>query len=232
MTYISGFPRPAGHYTVRVLIRSICLFFLSVLPIPIGTPVSGRSRTEIEPLIGYFSNSVVLRLALGGNPTFRELMGRVKEVSLGAYSHQDLPFEKLVEALRPDRTLNHMPFTRVMFLIQNAQAQNSRWGGVAADLLGNAGRFCHKRRNATCGISSSTGQFRAGAGADGTSARRSIRSIKRECSRFTLRLKTVSGRFRWVNGGEIWTIPRLRAGQADSSSQPRCEDHRPTRKRF
>ncbi len=83
----------------------------------IGTPVSGRSRTEVEPLIGYFSNSVVLRVALGGDPTFRELVQRVKEVSLGAYSHQDLPFEKLVVEMQPQRDLSYSPMYQVMFSV-------------------------------------------------------------------------------------------------------------------
>jgi len=83
----------------------------------IGTPVSGRSRTEVEPLIGYFSNSVVLRLAIGGDPTFRELMRRVKEVSLGAYSHQDLPFEKLVVEMQPQRDLSYSPMYQIMFSV-------------------------------------------------------------------------------------------------------------------
>jgi amino acid adenylation domain-containing protein len=83
----------------------------------IGTPVSGRNRTELESLIGYFSNSVVLRLALHGDPTFRELMRRVKDMSLGAYSHQDLPFEKLVVELQPDRDLSYSPMYQVMFSV-------------------------------------------------------------------------------------------------------------------
>ncbi|HVO62723.1 MAG TPA: amino acid adenylation domain-containing protein [Terriglobales bacterium] len=83
----------------------------------IGTPVSGRNRTELEPLIGYFSNSVVLRLALHGDPTFRELMRRVKDLSLAAYSHQDLPFEKLVVELQPDRDLSYSPMYQVMFSV-------------------------------------------------------------------------------------------------------------------
>jgi amino acid adenylation domain-containing protein len=83
----------------------------------IGTPVSGRNRTELEPLIGYFSNSVVLRLALHGDPTFRELMRRVKDMSLAAYSHQDLPFEKLVVELQPDRDLSYSPMYQVMFSV-------------------------------------------------------------------------------------------------------------------
>jgi amino acid adenylation domain-containing protein len=83
----------------------------------IGTPVSGRSRTEVEPLIGYFSNSVVLRVNMGGDPTFRELMRRVKEVALGAYSHQDLPFEKLVVEMQPQRDLSYSPMYQIMFSV-------------------------------------------------------------------------------------------------------------------
>src|SRR5262249_54360196 len=83
----------------------------------IGTPVSGRSRTEVEPLIGYFSNSVVLRVAMSGDPTFPELMRRVKEVALGAYSHQDLPFEKLVVEMQPQRDLSYSPVYQIMFSV-------------------------------------------------------------------------------------------------------------------
>jgi amino acid adenylation domain-containing protein len=83
----------------------------------IGTPVSGRSRTEVEPLIGYFSNSVVLRVNMAGDPSFRELLQRVKEVSLGAYSHQDLPFEKLVVEMQPQRDLSYSPMYQIMFSV-------------------------------------------------------------------------------------------------------------------
>ncbi len=83
----------------------------------IGTPVSGRSRTELEPLIGYFSNSVVLRMNLAGDPTFRELLKQTKEVALAAYSHQHLPFEKLVTEMQPQRDLSYSPMYQVMFSV-------------------------------------------------------------------------------------------------------------------
>ena len=87
--------------------------------IVVGTPIAGRNRIETEELIGFFVNTLAIRTDLSGNPTFKELLGRIREVTLAAYSHQDLPFEKLVEDLNPERNLSYAPLIQVMFSLQH-----------------------------------------------------------------------------------------------------------------
>ena len=86
----------------------------------IGTPVANRNRPELEGMLGLFVNTLVMRSGLKSNPSFRTLLQRVRQVALGAYAHQDLPFEMLVETLHPERNLSRNPLFQVMFALQNA----------------------------------------------------------------------------------------------------------------
>ncbi|MEG4805075.1 amino acid adenylation domain-containing protein [Microcoleus sp. ARI1-B5] len=106
--------------TMLAAFKTLLYHYAQQEDIVVGSPIANRNRSEIEALIGFFVNSLVLRTDLSGNPTFRELLNRVKEVALGAYAHQDLPFEKLVEELHPDRALNQNPLFQVAFALQNA----------------------------------------------------------------------------------------------------------------
>ncbi|BAY66482.1 amino acid adenylation domain-containing protein [Calothrix brevissima NIES-22] len=90
------------------------------IDILVGSPAANRNRAEIEPLIGFFVNTLILRTDLSGNPSFRELLRRVQKVTATAYTHQDLPFELLVETLQPVRDLSHTPLFQVMFVLNNA----------------------------------------------------------------------------------------------------------------
>jgi amino acid adenylation domain-containing protein len=107
MTQLGAFQALLGRYARQ---EDVC----------VGTPIAGRTRPEIEGLIGFFVNTLVARADLRGNPTFRQLLGQVRDGSLAAHAHQDLPFERLVEELAPERSLDHTPLFQVIFALQHA----------------------------------------------------------------------------------------------------------------
>ena len=99
--------------------------------IVVGTPIAGRSRLEVEELIGFFVNTLVLRTDCSNDPTFRELLQRVKRTAVDAYAHQEVPFEKLVEELQPERNLGSLPLFQVMFRLQNFPRSSFDFPGLA-----------------------------------------------------------------------------------------------------
>jgi len=103
--------------------------------IVVGTSIANRHRAEIEELIGFFVNTLVLRVRLNEGLSFRELLQQVREVTLGAYAHQDVPFEKLVEELQPERSLSHTPLFQVMFIFQNAPVEPLQLSNLSLEPL-------------------------------------------------------------------------------------------------
>ncbi|MGB6648698.1 MAG: amino acid adenylation domain-containing protein, partial [Bacteroidota bacterium] len=99
--------------------------------ISVGTPIAGRNRAEIEDVIGLFVNTLVMRTDLSGEPTVREVLHRVRDVALEAYAHQDVPFEKVVDAVEPERDLSHTPLFQVMFALQNVPSEALNLPGLA-----------------------------------------------------------------------------------------------------
>jgi amino acid adenylation domain-containing protein len=109
MTLLAGFAALLQRYTGQD-------------DLAVGTPIAGRTRVETEPLIGLFVNTLVLRADLSGDPALVDLLDRVRETTLAAYAHQEVPFERLVEELAPERDLSRPPLVQVLFALQNAPA--------------------------------------------------------------------------------------------------------------
>jgi amino acid adenylation domain-containing protein len=122
ITLLAAFQTLLWHYTRQEQVS-------------VGTPTAGRDRVEIEGLIGCFVNTLVMATDLSGDPTFREVLQRVKEVALGAYAHQDVPFERLVEELQPERSLSHSPLFQVMMVLQNTRNTQLQLPGVSLDTI-------------------------------------------------------------------------------------------------
>jgi hypothetical protein len=114
---------------------SLLHYHTGEVDIVVGTDVANRDRIELEGLIGFFVNQLVLRVNMSGDPTFEELLGRVRNVALGAYAHQHLPFDALVEVLNPERSVLHSPLFQVKLVLQNTPRPAMELVGLTLNLL-------------------------------------------------------------------------------------------------
>jgi amino acid adenylation domain-containing protein len=119
LTNLARTERATLFITLLAAFNALLYKYTGQNDIAVGCPIANRQYVELEGLIGFFANTLVFRNSLSGNPTFRDLMVRVREVALGAYEHQDVPFEKLVEVLQPDRDLSRSPLIQVTFQLRN-----------------------------------------------------------------------------------------------------------------
>ena len=125
-----------GHSATRYMVllsvyAALLSRFAGQQDLVVGSPVAGRPRAELEEVIGYFANTLALRIKPDGDADFLALLAQVRETTLAAFDHQDLPFEKLVEALQPVRRLSHSPVFQVMFVLQNAPWEAQAMHGLA-----------------------------------------------------------------------------------------------------
>ncbi|MCM3906014.1 MAG: amino acid adenylation domain-containing protein [Pyrinomonadaceae bacterium] len=116
--------------TLLALLKTLLFYYSAQEQIVVGTDVANRNQMESERLCGLFINHLVLNTEMSGDPTFSELLARVREVALGAYAHQDVPFEKVVEALKPERASSHSPLFQVLCVVQNTPGREFELPGL------------------------------------------------------------------------------------------------------
>jgi amino acid adenylation domain-containing protein len=124
------------HMTLLAAFAVLLSRYCGEQDVPIGVPTAGRMRPELESLIGYFANTLVIRCDLAGNPTFLELLDRVRKTSLDSYRHDELPFERLVEELVPERSLDRNPLVQILFQFADFLRPESRIGNLICTHIG------------------------------------------------------------------------------------------------
>jgi non-ribosomal peptide synthetase component F len=124
------------YMTLLAALKTLLARYTGREDIAVGTDIANRNRTETEGLIGFFVNQLVMRTDLSGDPSFTELLARVREMTLGAYAHQDLPFETLVHELQPERELGRSPLFQIKFVLQNARMQTLELPGLTITPVG------------------------------------------------------------------------------------------------
>ena len=128
--------RSAGGTPYMVLLAAFAVLLYRITgqdDIVVGTPIANRGRMELQSLIGFFSNTIALRIRVGGNPTFREVVARTREAAVAAYASQELPFERVVEELRVPRDPRYNPIFQVNFRAQTEQRPAFELAGVRAE---------------------------------------------------------------------------------------------------
>jgi amino acid adenylation domain-containing protein/thioester reductase-like protein len=121
--------------TLLAAFQSLLARYSGQTDLAVGVPIANRNRPELETLIGFFVNTLVLRADLDGDPTFREITGRLRQVALDAYAHQDLPFDRLIGALQPERIADRQPLFQVMFALQTMPVETPLPAALTIDEL-------------------------------------------------------------------------------------------------
>src|SRR5581483_3806507 len=121
--------------TLLAAFQTLLFRYSNQTDIVVGTPTSGRVHAATENVVGLFLNMLALRTRLSTDLTFRDLLARVRDITLGAYTHQDVPFEKVVEELRPERSLSYAPFFQVMLVLQNIPITTIAFPGLSLEIF-------------------------------------------------------------------------------------------------